>query len=78
MVDWEFLIMLLLERRPVRVCIVRSLLIKLDYSQPLYLTNITLDWLREKNSIVIYFLTTSTLMTYMYVVLLKQILQIDT
>ena len=40
--------------------------------------NITSDWLREKNSIVIYFLTTSTLMTYMYVVLLKQILQIDT
>ena len=57
---------------------VRSLLIKLDNSQPLYITNITLDWLREKNSIVIYFLTTSTLMTYMYVVLLKQILQIDT
>ena len=49
-----------------------------ERKQPLYLTNITLDWLREKNSIVIYFLTTSTLMTYMYVVLLKQILQIDT
>ena len=32
----------------------------------------------KKKSILIYFLTNSTLMSYIYVVLLKQILQIDT
>ena len=76
MVDWKILIMLLLERRPVRVC-------SFSFDDIILLLTTLFDkhyfgLIPWKNSIVIYFLITSTLMTYMYVVLLKQILQIDT
>ena len=46
MIDWKFVIMLLLERG--KLGFIRSLLIKWDSSQPLYFTDIILDSFREK------------------------------